>query len=146
MIPYNSYQNISPLERRSPLWRNYCKCEGKTQGKSIRLKSPIDNLRIKNPRWKELSQWTNPKVTDLDMTHADLLHYWLTQGCGNSSYKKKCWGQTCPVEPNFFDKFAPNDASLHGTWSWPPVLERRSTVFILYSAFGGLHLLIGSIL
>ena len=49
MIPYNIYQKISPLECRSPLWRNYCKCEGKTQGKSIRLKSPIDNPRIKNP-------------------------------------------------------------------------------------------------
>jgi hypothetical protein len=21
------------------------------------------------------------------------------QGCGNSNYKKNCWGQTCPVEP-----------------------------------------------
>ena len=93
-----SYQNISPLQRHSPLWRTYVKWEGKTQGKSIRLKSPINNLRIKNPRWKELSQWTDPKVTDLTMTYAELLHYWPTQGCENSSYKKKCWRHIFPVE------------------------------------------------
>jgi hypothetical protein len=30
------------------------------------------------------------------MIHADPLHYYPTQGSGNSNYKKKCWGQKLP--------------------------------------------------
>jgi hypothetical protein len=33
------------------------------------------------------------------MIHADPLHYYLTQGSGNSNYKKKCRGQNCLVKP-----------------------------------------------
>jgi hypothetical protein len=40
-----------------------------------------------------------PRQLTYNMIHADPLHYYLTQGSRNSSYKKKCRGQKCLVEP-----------------------------------------------
>jgi hypothetical protein len=53
------------------------------------------------------------------MTHADPLHYYLTQGSGHSNYKKTCRGQNCLVEPEVFKKNVPQGTQLHGTWSDP---------------------------
>jgi hypothetical protein len=42
-----------------------------------------------------------PKVPDLTMIHADLLHYKPTQGCGNFVYKNLSAGVSdTQVEPN----------------------------------------------
>ena len=60
--------------------------EGKTQGKSNRSLSgrqPED----KKPSMKGTPLMTTPKVPDLTMIHADLLHYKPTQGCRHFVYK-----------------------------------------------------------
>jgi hypothetical protein len=69
--------------------------EGKTQGKSARSLSgrqPED----KKPSMKGTPPMETPKVPDLTMIHADLLHYQPTQGCGNFVYKIFVLGHQIP--------------------------------------------------
>jgi hypothetical protein len=62
------------------MWRE--KLKGSRPGACL-----VDSLRIKKPSMKGTPLMTTPKVPDLTMIHADLLHYKPTQGCGHFVYK-----------------------------------------------------------
>jgi hypothetical protein len=56
-----------------------------------------------------------PKVPDLTMIHADLLHYQPTQGCGNFDYKKFAGVSDTQVEPKLSSSNLHLVMHLHGT-------------------------------
>jgi hypothetical protein len=74
-IPNKGYQRMRPSERLSPLWRKLLhvwreKLKGSRPGHKTG-RQPED----KKPSVKGTPPMETPKVPDLTMIHADLLHY-----------------------------------------------------------------------
>jgi hypothetical protein len=88
--------------------------EGKTQGRSARSLSgrqPED----KKPSVKGTPLMETPKVPNLTMIHADLLHYQPTQGSGNFVYKNFAGVSDTQVEPKLSSSNLHLVMHLHGT-------------------------------
>jgi hypothetical protein len=60
-------------------------------------------------------KWKHPKVPDLTMIHADLLHYQRMQGCGNFVYKNFAGASDAQVEPKLSSSNLHLVMHLHGT-------------------------------
>jgi hypothetical protein len=94
---------------------------GKTQGKSARSLSgrqPED----KKPSMKGTPLMETPKVPNLTMIHADLLHYIPTQGCGHFVYKNLSAGVLdTQVEPitvfNIDEYFMAHELTTVAKWA-----------------------------
>jgi hypothetical protein len=87
-------------------------CGGKNSREVGQALKPGRQPEDKKPSVKGTPPMETPKVPDLTMIHADLLHYQPTQGCGNFVYKILCWGIRYPSRTNtVFIKFASGDAS-----------------------------------
>jgi hypothetical protein len=62
-------------------------CGGKNSREVGQALKPGRQPEDKKPSVKGTPPMETPKVPDLTMIHADLLHYQPTQGCGNFVYK-----------------------------------------------------------
>jgi hypothetical protein len=71
-------------------------CGGKNSREVGQALKPGRQPEDKKPSVKGTPPMETPKVPDLTMIHADLLHYQPTQGCGNFVYKIFVLGYQIP--------------------------------------------------
>jgi hypothetical protein len=90
-------------------------CGGKNSREVGQALKPGRQPEDKKPSVKGTPPMETPKVPDLTMIHADLLHYQPTQGCGNFVYKILCWASDAQVEPILSSSNLHLVMHLHGT-------------------------------
>jgi hypothetical protein len=91
-------------------------CGGKNSREVGQALKPGRQPEDKKPSVKGTPPMETPKVPDLTMIHADLLHYQPTQGCGNFVYNFFCAGVSdTQVEPKLSSSNLHLVMHLHGT-------------------------------
>jgi hypothetical protein len=90
-------------------------CEGKNSREVGQALKPDQQPEDKKPSVKGTPPMETPKVPDLTMIHADLLHYQPTQGCGNFVYKNFVGVSDTQVEPKLSSSNLHLVMHLHGT-------------------------------
>jgi hypothetical protein len=90
-------------------------CGGKNSREVGQALKPGRQPEDKKPSVKGTPPMETPKVPDLTMIHADLLHYQPTQGCGNFVYKNFAGASDTQVEPILSSSNLHLVMHLHGT-------------------------------
>jgi hypothetical protein len=90
-------------------------CGGKNSREVGQALKPGRQPEDKKPSVKGTPPMETPKVPDLTMIHAELLHYQPTQGCGNFVYKNFAGSSDVQVEPILSSSNLHLVMHLHGT-------------------------------